>query len=421
MAAPTINYATKVITIPQSFLTFVSGVLWTLDTNAFRLALRDLEDDADGIAQPITHNHNTSVLLGGIQYARVIAILSPYTITFQETGTPYIVSLSGSNNNILERTNLGTVQLLSNNSAGLINVSEVQHGVFGGGVTVDAANGFAGTTYPIGTPIKPVNNIPDAKIIAAARGFKTIYVLGNLVLDTGDDVAGMLLIGQNALRTYIQANTGALTEGVEIREAAITGTFDGPVIFRQAYVFDAFYMTGFLFECQLAGTLVLGGSSLVPLTMMNCAATSGGMTINMGGAGHQANITGFTGDVTIANKTGTDICSIHVSTASVIIDATVTNGTGMHIDGLGEYVNNSSITPEHVSMLSPETIWTNPVEGSMTAEQMMRVIMAALAGKRSGLGTATEVYAGVDGVTPRITLTPTDAAGNGTPVTNGAA
>jgi hypothetical protein len=120
MANPTINYLTNVITIPQSFLNLISGVSYTLDSNALRNALKALEA-SEGITFPPTHTHNTEVLLGGIVYARVIEILSPYTITFQEMGTPYSVSIVGSNNNILDRTNLGTVQIRSSNSAGLVN------------------------------------------------------------------------------------------------------------------------------------------------------------------------------------------------------------------------------------------------------------------------------------------------------------
>jgi len=44
----------------------------------------------------------------------------------------------------------------------------------------------------------------------------------------------------------------------------------------------------------------------------------------------------------------------------------------------------------------------------------MKVTLAALAGKRAGIGTATETYYAQDDVTPVITLTP-DANGNGTP------
>lgn len=64
------------------------------------------------------------------------------------------------------------------------------------------------------------------------------------------------------------------------------------------------------------------------------------------------------------------------------------------------------------------TVWAHALEG-MTAEQMMRIMLAALAGKRQGLGTSTEIHYGQDGTTPRITFS-ADAEGNGTPILNGA-
>ena len=44
-------------------------------------------------------------------------------------------------------------------------------GTYRGKVYVDV-DGVSGTTYPIGTASKPVNNIYDAKIIAKERGLK---------------------------------------------------------------------------------------------------------------------------------------------------------------------------------------------------------------------------------------------------------
>lgn len=79
---------------------------------------------------------------------------------------------------------------------------------------------------------------------------------------------------------------------------------------------------------------------------------------------------------------------------------------------LVEYVN-------VVTASTPEEIWSHVIEG-LSAEEMMRVMLAALAGKREGLGTETEHYMAQDGVTPRITLTP-DANGNGTPILDGSA
>ena len=63
-------------------------------------------------------------------------------------------------------------------------------------------------------------------------------------------------------------------------------------------------------------------------------------------------------------------------------------------------------------------VWAKVIESGLTSEEILRVALAALAGKRQGLGTATEQYMAQDGTTPRITLTP-DAYGNGTPTLNG--
>jgi len=62
-------------------------------------------------------------------------------------------------------------------------------------------------------------------------------------------------------------------------------------------------------------------------------------------------------------------------------------------------------------------VWSKALEG-LSAEEMMRIMLSALAGKRQGLGTSTEQYFSADGTKPRITLT-ADTEGNGVPVTDG--
>jgi len=124
-----INWPTGVITIPQNQLTFISGSNYTLDVDAFRLALKDLEDSEEGMVWPITHRHATASTLSGVTYARQVEILAPYTITFQDVGTPYTVSCSGANHNIADVKNVNQVSLIVGNSAGLISVTS------GSGVT----------------------------------------------------------------------------------------------------------------------------------------------------------------------------------------------------------------------------------------------------------------------------------------------
>lgn len=120
-----VNYLTKVITIPQADLTLVSGTLYEHDTNAFRLELKEWEASVSGITEDIAHQHNTEVVVAGVTYSRTLEIINSYQIEY-ENGT-YSVRLSGSNNNLFDVENgilvQNSVQVISNNSAGLQTVS----------------------------------------------------------------------------------------------------------------------------------------------------------------------------------------------------------------------------------------------------------------------------------------------------------
>lgn len=62
-----------------------------------------------------------------------------------------------------------------------------------------------------------------------------------------------------------------------------------------------------------------------------------------------------------------------------------------------------------------QAVWQRGVENGMNAESMLRVMLAALAGKTSGIGTTQEQYLSQDGSKPRITAD-FDAQGNRTNV-----
>lgn len=128
--AISINWATKVISVPKVDTTLVQSSpseVRSLNINTFRLDLKNLEDSDAGMANANTHNHNTEVTVGGVTLARVVEILSPYTITFEDG--QYAVYLLGANSNIADKTNVNQVSIRSSNSAGLITV------VSGSGVT----------------------------------------------------------------------------------------------------------------------------------------------------------------------------------------------------------------------------------------------------------------------------------------------
>jgi len=120
--AVSIDWAAKKISIPKADLTFISGTLYELDTNAFRLELKALEDNEDGITFVRTHIHNTEVTVAGITYARTVEIINGYTVEFEDGA--YSVRLVGSNNNIWDIENgilvQNQVQVIPTNSGGLI-------------------------------------------------------------------------------------------------------------------------------------------------------------------------------------------------------------------------------------------------------------------------------------------------------------
>ena len=59
--------------------------------------------------------------LGGLTLSRVVEIIAPYTITFEDG--QYAVNLVGANNNIADKTNVNQVSVRSSNSAGMVTVN----------------------------------------------------------------------------------------------------------------------------------------------------------------------------------------------------------------------------------------------------------------------------------------------------------
>lgn len=118
-----INWGTKVIYVPKADTTLIqaSPEIRELNLNTFRLTLKNIEDDEEGMPFPNTHNHNPPVTVGGVTLARVVEILSPYTVMFEDG--QYAVNLVGGNNNISDKTNVNQVSVRSSNSAGMIDTN----------------------------------------------------------------------------------------------------------------------------------------------------------------------------------------------------------------------------------------------------------------------------------------------------------
>lgn len=61
-------------------------------------------------------------------------------------------------------------------------------------------------------------------------------------------------------------------------------------------------------------------------------------------------------------------------------------------------VGGSGPTPSDIA----QAVWSRVLEGALTAEQLQRILLAALSGRTTGLGTNNEQYLSADGSKPRI-------------------
>lgn len=192
--AVTINWGTKVISVLQSDLTLISGVKYYLDVDVFRLALKDLEDSEEGMIFDKTHNHNTAVTVGGVDLARVVEIINGYTISFEDTGTPYSIRLQGANNNILDVSNvIPNVNVLSTNSAGLIQVDT------GGSAAVVAATIMDAEDIETGYSLRESMRIILASLGGKLSGAGTGTITIRNVTDTKDRITASVDSNGNRL------------------------------------------------------------------------------------------------------------------------------------------------------------------------------------------------------------------------------
>lgn len=361
----------KVIYIPKVATTLVQSTpteIRELDLNQFRLKLKSLEDDEEGMPYLDTHHHNTEVHVGGITLARVVEIINDYTVTFEDG--KYAINLIGANSNVGDRVNVNQVSVRSQNSAGLTSSPLIEYSAFEGGVTYDEVNGVSGTTMPIGTPKLPVNNMTDAKIIAEYRGFNKGYIRGGITIDDTVDVAGFIFQGEGGdNRTIVTVLETANTYNCVFRDCSLTGHLKGKATAERCAIGDLHYINGYLYECAfIGGTITLGDGSNA--YMINCWSDNfgpGTPIVDLGGSGQALAIQNFNGELTLQNKVGSEFVMITLNAGYIYIDLnTVTHGV-IVASGVGRLLNLATgqdlISGDygtltiHNHTLSTESVW----------------------------------------------------------------
>lgn len=363
--AITIDWANSIINIPRADMILIQSTpieVRQLNIDDFRKTLNDLQDDPEGIVYPTTHKHVAPISVGGVDLARVVEILAPYTVTFEDGA--YAVNIVGGNSNIADRVNINNVGVRTANSAGLPDLSALQAASFGGAVTVEAGSQYSGTTYPVGLQAYPVNNIPDAVAIAQKYSLRTIRFLSNYTLDTGDNVASYRMIAEAPSNVTLSVNPGADTTSCQIEMATVTGNLDGGSLLQRCVIDNLNYINGYVYQCMLnPGTISLGGSEVAHF--LNCYSGVPGVgtpTIDCGVGNTPLAIRGYNGGVKLINKTGTAEASIDLDSGKVIIDSTCTNGTivvrgdGKVVDSTGAVMNSGTYNGS-LTLINETSVW----------------------------------------------------------------
>ncbi len=216
----------------------------------------------------------------------------------------------------------------ASSSATLQELLDIQYASFNGGVTIDVANGVAGTAYPIGTPRLPSNNTSDTLAIAATRGFNKIYVRGGLTLGAGDAVSGYQFEGQSPGLSTVTVGAAATVTNTTFMFLTVDGTLDGNCEFNQCHVLDLDFFSGIMKECLLEGTVTLGGG--VDAEIVDSSSGVPGTAtpfIDFGNTGQSLLLRNYNGGIGLINKSGTDACSIDMSSGQVVLNNTLTAGT----------------------------------------------------------------------------------------------
>jgi hypothetical protein len=207
---------------------------------------------------------------------------------------------------------------------------------------------------------------------------------GGLIHGAGTLTANGAL-GRNLLATI--AGSGSLSAtGALIVSAVASLTGDGTIS-----------TANLLAVLQAAATITGSGSLAADVDAL------GWMLGNLDGSGTLTGVRYATGTLEAEITPFTTLSPQNLATAVWDALATDSNNTGT----MGEKVNDAG---------SASNPWTEVIEGSYTAAELLRIIAAALAGELSGAATTTITILGVDGATDRIVATVT-ADGDRTAVT----
>lgn len=391
-----------------------------LNIDDLRIELGDLADDPEGIVQPTMFAHTPPLTISGVTLARVVEILDPYTLEFEDG--LYNVNIVGGNSNVADVVIKNQVGVNTANSAGLQDPFALQAAAFGGEVSIDASGGLPGTSFPRGTRAFPVNNVADANTIADARGIKSFRILSAMTISSGDFSDGHTFIADNPGIT-VTLDAAADVTGCEFRNMTITGTLDGGNTLRECAIQSLNLFNGFIFQCGISGTITLNGTNPAVILQSFSLVAGGGPSqypvIDLGGTVvTPVVIRDWTGGLGFENcSTQSASFSVDFASGRAIFDSTITAGT-FTVRGIADVEDNSGVGATVSDLTIQGTVANDVLAGvvdstgasDVTLGDSMQALYALAAGNvdRSGTDDRDATFYAQDGVTEVIRNRTTD-------------
>ncbi len=258
-------------------------------------------------------------------------------------------------------------------------------------VYVDTSSAYTGTAYPKGNQEHPINNITDALTIAAANSLTQIYIKGAVIVPGGLSLANYALSGHSANSGSIVLGGGS-TVGTSLDNLTVSGTVNGDIVIRDSFVNGLTDFSGVIYNSALTGsTITLAGSTGNTVNILDSrssVAGTGTPTIDFGGSGHNLSVRGYSGGLTLTNKTGaSDSVSMDFVSGHAKLESSCTAGDVV-IRGIVKITDNSA----GCNVISYGAITNDTVADAVLDEQLAEHTTAGSFGANQ-INIITEVNA----------------------------
>ena len=343
-----VDWPTKIISVPKVDTLLVlpppPQEIRQLNLVTFHLTLRALEASEEGIVYPRTHNYVGPISVGSVSLADVVEIINGYTNTFEDG--QYAVNLNGANTNLADVTKVNQVSVRPNNSAGLTFSKEVEDQSFTDArVWINTLTGVAGTSFPIGTPGTPVNNLADAQAIIALRRLpQRLFLRGSIAVGGTDDLSDYDILGSSNILATLNVAANALTDGLVVEQLTVTGDLNGNLTARAATtLLNTVDLNGTLSNCGVDGTIAIQDGADVVLDSCYSEVAGPAAPIIVMGVNSTLVMRNYSGGIEIRGLAAGATASVDLDPGRLILDDPSNTGGTISVKGSGDFVTTAGI------------------------------------------------------------------------------